>query len=201
MTHSVVKMSIVVFAFMALSSCSAKSVGLSNLASLAQVSTQSDEIDNCQFCNYFVHVLDEGGPKPEYNTSEKLAKGLEDICEPHPEDVLCKALEGKFDVFAKAYFQHRDDPEVDPCKVAGVCQAKSVGFKNLAKLSQVFDSPAYTCGYCEEFVKEHDELGSAEIRRWYNTSESMAQAIYHMDDPKIDPCKVVGVCPPKSVGS
>ncbi|KAI1708415.1 hypothetical protein DdX_11795 [Ditylenchus destructor] len=178
MTHSVVKMSIVVFAFMDLSSCSAKSVGLSNLASLAQVSTQSNETDICQFCNHFVEVLDESGPKPEYNTSEKMAKGLEDICEPYPEDVLCKALKGKYDVFAKAYFQHRDDPEVVPCKVAGVCQAKSVGFKNLAKLSQVFDSPAYICGYCEEYVKDFDELGSDEIISMYNTSEGMAQGIY-----------------------
>ncbi|KAI1708431.1 hypothetical protein DdX_11812 [Ditylenchus destructor] len=180
MTLSGVKMSIVVVAFMVLSFCSAKSVGLSNLASLAQVSTQSDQTDPCQFCNEFVQGLDERGPKPEFNTSEKMAKGLEKICPDvypgSPDDAFCKALKGKYDVFAKAYFQHKDDPKVDPCKVAGVCQAKPVGFKNLAKLSNVFAMSNETapCEDCEEFVREIDERG---LKPEYNTSERFAAGL------------------------
>ncbi|KAI1705181.1 hypothetical protein DdX_13786 [Ditylenchus destructor] len=90
-----------------------------------------------------------------------------------PDETFCKALEGKFDVFAKAYFRHIDDPEVDPCKVAGVCSAKSVGFENLVKLSNVFaqSNKTVACEECNGVVALFDGglLGP------YNTAEKLAK--------------------------
>ncbi|KAI1709012.1 hypothetical protein Ddc_14028 [Ditylenchus destructor] len=219
---------IVVLAFMAFSLCSAKSVGLSSLTNLAQVSAQSDETVACQFCNDFVKGCDEHGVKPEYNTSEKMARGLQEICPQvprgSPDAAFCKAIKGNYRVFTDAYFQHREHPEVDPCKVAGVCREKFVGFKNLASLSKVFalSDEASVCEICESLVALLDKgvpepgLTPEKMAKYMEeqcpqepSGSPLAQLckalegkylvftkayFRHREHPEVEPCKEAQVC-------
>ncbi|KAI1698322.1 hypothetical protein Ddc_19166 [Ditylenchus destructor] len=200
--------------------CYVKSVGFNNLAKLSKIFALSDETVACENCEKIVKSIDARGLQTEYNTPEKFAKGLEEIC-PHavpdsPDAEFCKALNGKYDVFAKAYFQHMEHHEIDPCKVAGVCTAKFVGFNNLASLSQVFalSDETEACKDCKHFVAYADKL--PQMPEDQNTPEKLAKDacadsrvpeefckalegkfdvfakayFQHRDNHQVNPCKV-----------
>ncbi|KAI1698323.1 hypothetical protein Ddc_19167 [Ditylenchus destructor] len=189
-----------------------------HLASLSHVFALSEETSACQRCTEIVTKLD------HYliSTPEEMAKALQKRCllegQSSSNKQFCKAIQGKYDVFAKAYFQHRDNPEVDPCKVAGICTAKSVGLNNLASLSQDF-ALSNACEDCNYFVAFADK--SPQMPKDQNTPEKLAKVLQdtceppkaelckalegkflvfakayfqHRDDPQVDPCKVAQVC-------
>ncbi|KAI1698321.1 hypothetical protein Ddc_19165 [Ditylenchus destructor] len=207
-------MSIVVVAFMAFSMCSAKSVGFKNLAK--QVFALSDETVACWVCHKNVAYWDTVKQLPEkINTPEKLAKAWEKNCRHVSHGVpmaeFCKAIAGKYDIFAKAYFQHRDNPEIDPCKVAGVCPAKFVQFNNLASLSQAFtlSDETHVCNHCKRLVAFFDRHGdpgplwTPEIFANYMEECKALKGKFlvfslllfrRRDHPEVEPCKEAQVC-------
>ncbi|KAI1703447.1 hypothetical protein Ddc_16555 [Ditylenchus destructor] len=120
MAISDLKLSIAIIAVIAVSFCSAKSLGSS--ADTFQESTPAQpNITACEDCNSLVWYWDNiSGPPAK--TPEALAQGIKEHCKPPPfDEIFCKAIDKKELPFAEAWFKHKQHPEVNPCEEVKIC--------------------------------------------------------------------------------
>ncbi|KAI1690585.1 hypothetical protein DdX_22407 [Ditylenchus destructor] len=118
MSISGAKLAIAIVAILVIGSCSARFIGFMDFGGRAEIYVEAgNQTEVCEFCKRIVANWDQY--RPPKSTPEELAAFIKNTLCPHVkpgglDEQLCKAVAGKEDIFAKAYFDHQKDHKVNP---------------------------------------------------------------------------------------
>ncbi|KAI1693357.1 hypothetical protein Ddc_22880 [Ditylenchus destructor] len=222
MSFSGIKQSIAFLAILAISYSTGKFVGLNDLVGLSGTFAQGDgpvvgpNSSLCRsYCRSIVGVWDQYFPDaPPNPTPEAMAEGTRECAKEDPADEkrglyqpLCAALVELHRelVFAKAYFEHRKNKTVDPCKQNEIlirfCPFEITYKASAAGTRECANGPSGDpCPGCVESDREggentnlYQEFCAALVE--LHRELVFAKAYFeHRKNKTVDPCVVAGIC-------